>query len=389
MTPDISLLYPSTYQRQPTSAETLETHLSAAMQWLTRAHDATGDGGVSAWYSLLTGWAPSYIETTGYIISTFLEYAKFSGDPAYAQRAVSMADFLLAEQHPSGGYRRHSRAVAQESEPIVFNTGQDLIGLSDVFSYTGEKKYLQSCSKAADFLLSIQEPDGSWLQFTYGNSKHAYHTRVAWGLLKVAECCEKAGTQERAQRYKKAAINHLDWALLQQTSSGWFQKAELPPPHSSIPFTHTISYVIEGFLWSSILINNTKYCMAATRAALPIARIYLQTNFLPATLDSQWQSSDNYTCLTGNAQLSLVWLKLYELTRENDFLHAARKMNSFLSSIQKTQSKNTNITGAIPGSWPIWGDLSTNSGYCRFAYPNWAAKFFADAALAELRLTQT
>jgi hypothetical protein len=36
------------------------------------------------------------------------------------------------------------------------------------------------------------------------------------------------------------------------------------------------------------------------------------------------------------------------------------------------------VRGGIAGSLPIWGD------YSRFEYPNWAAKFFADALLMDL-----
>jgi hypothetical protein len=36
------------------------------------------------------------------------------------------------------------------------------------------------------------------------------------------------------------------------------------------------------------------------------------------------------------------------------------------------------VRGGIAGSAPIWGD------YSRFEYPNWAAKFFADALMMDL-----
>jgi hypothetical protein len=36
------------------------------------------------------------------------------------------------------------------------------------------------------------------------------------------------------------------------------------------------------------------------------------------------------------------------------------------------------VRGAIPGSAPIWG------AYSRFEFPNWAAKFFADALIMDM-----
>jgi len=36
------------------------------------------------------------------------------------------------------------------------------------------------------------------------------------------------------------------------------------------------------------------------------------------------------------------------------------------------------VRGGIAGSWPIWG------AYSRFEFPNWAAKFFADALMLNM-----
>ncbi|MCP5002594.1 MAG: hypothetical protein GY941_01390, partial [Planctomycetes bacterium] len=60
----------------------IEQVVDEGILWLGRAqdHSASADGGVARHYSLVTGWAPSYPETTGYIIPTMLDYAKLSGD---------------------------------------------------------------------------------------------------------------------------------------------------------------------------------------------------------------------------------------------------------------------------------------------------------------------
>jgi hypothetical protein len=55
----------------------IDTTVAASLRWLARAQDcsASRDGGVSRHYSLLTGWATSYPETTGYIVPTMLDNA--------------------------------------------------------------------------------------------------------------------------------------------------------------------------------------------------------------------------------------------------------------------------------------------------------------------------
>src|SRR3989344_155308 len=72
-----------------------EAHIKSAMEWLSIAQKQNNDGGVSALYSLFEGWAPSYVETTGYIIPTFYNYAEITKNPAYREKDVRMAEFEL------------------------------------------------------------------------------------------------------------------------------------------------------------------------------------------------------------------------------------------------------------------------------------------------------
>src|SRR6267154_4038335 len=81
-----------------------QVHLQSAMQWLCRAQDATGNGGISYGYGFLEGWLPAYPETTGYAIPTFLRYASFIGEDSYVKRALIMAEWELTVQATDGGF---------------------------------------------------------------------------------------------------------------------------------------------------------------------------------------------------------------------------------------------------------------------------------------------
>ncbi|GIK83874.1 MAG: hypothetical protein BroJett025_04960 [Patescibacteria group bacterium] len=354
-------------------------NIKAALAWLMLAQDKTGDGGVSAWFSLLNGWQPSYIETTGYIINTFLDAYEYFKDPQYRSRAIKMADFLLKMQLPNGAYKLYTPKQKNDDAVVVFNMGQDLIGISAIYELTNNKKYLKSAIAAAEYLLSIQEKDGSWVKNTYGNTTHTYHTRVAWGILKVYQISGK-------NKFKTAAIKNLEWAKSQQLPNGWFAKNELPQPNIQLPYTHTISYAVEGFLWSGLILSNSQLLKIALRGSVPLLNYYLKHNFLPGSFDSNWQSQDKYSCLTGDAQISLMWLELYKITKNKKFLYAASKMNKYLKTKQLIASPFKAINGAIAGSDPIYGDILKNQGYCRLAYLNWATKFFIDALLTEQKI---
>jgi hypothetical protein len=56
----------------------------------------------------------------------------------------------------------------------------------------------------------------------------------------------------------------------------------------------------------------------------------------------------------------------------------ARTLLKAIAARQDLNSPYPATRGAVAGSAPIWG------GYCRLAYPNWAAKFYIDALLLSL-----
>lgn len=99
--------------------------------------------------------------------------------------------------------------------------------------------------------------------------------------------------------------------------------------------------------------------------------------YLPAIFDDHWKSRSKYSCLTGNAQMAIIWLKLYQKNGDARLLNAALKIIDQLKQKQNIDSPNEGIKGAIPGSNPIWGK------YFKYYYPNWATNFFADAIMLQ------
>jgi len=341
-----------------------DKYLVAAVQWLKRAQDMTKDGGVAAEYSLLFGWRNSYIETTGYILVTFFALFDKTGDREYFTRALKMADFLLKVQLKSGAFQ--SGTPQDESIPRVFNTGEDIRGLVEAYRRTKNVKYLNGAVKAANWLVSIQEKDGSWIKHAYQGKRHSYHSRTSWALLTVWE-------ETKNVEYRKAARKNLDWVLQQQHKNGWFEECDFTNPPN--PYTHAIDYVMSGLLESSKILRDKKLWVSEKKAADALLKYYQKNHFMPATFNRNWKSKDKYCCLTGNAQIVISWMQLYKKTKQGKYLKNAQNL---LNDIKKTINLAThdlNVQGAVAGAYPIYG------GYDRFAYPNWATKFFIDALL--------
>ena len=339
-----------------------EVHIKAAMEWLSAAQKQNKDGGVSAMYSLFDGWADSYVETTGYLIPTFFNYALVSSRLSYKEEAIQMADFELKNQLESGAF------PGGENKPIVFNTGQVIFGLCRAYEETKSERYKESAEKAADWLLSVMDKDGCWRKNDYLDSAHTYNTRTAWALLFADKITDNAG-------YKRAAEKNIDWALTQQLENGWLKNNGFYPEQE--PLVHTIAYSIQGILEAGVHLRKKRYFEAAMKAAEPMIKEQRADGSLPGSFNKEWKSSVNWSCLTGNSQMSIIWQRLFIITKDEKFLNAAKKINAYMKAVQNIHSSNQGIKGAIPGAFPIYG------WYAPFCYPNWAAKFFADSLMLE------
>ena len=347
-------------------------HLQAAMDWLCAAQDATGEGGVASLYDVRAGeWGPAYPETTGYIIPTFYDFAASSQDDSYRQRALRMAEWLLPLQLESGAFPIGPLWPGWERKPIVFDTGQIMFGLLRTYKETGRNEFLEAARRAGDWLSEIQDEDGSWRQHTSLEYVHTYNTRVAWAVLLLAEATG-------AEQYRDTAVKNISWALTQQTADGWFQHMEFRPEEP--PLTHTIAYTIRGILECGLSLENQEMIQAAQRAANALRDRQKQDGYLRARYGAAWQSDTDWCCLTGNAQMAIIWFKLYKLTGDQSYLQAAKMANHYVKQRQSRQAKLPGVRGGVAGSYPIYG------GYEPYRNLNWAAKFFADSLLLEGQL---
>jgi hypothetical protein len=348
----------------------IESAVAAAVGWLTRAQDssASADGGVARHYSVVDGWAPSYPETTGYIVPTLLDYARRTANPALRDRARRMLDWLVRIQFPEGGFQG-GVIGATPRVPVTFNTGQILLGLADGTREFGDR-YREAMRRAASWLARTQDADGCWRQHRTpfaSPSDKAYETHVSWGLLEAARV-------DASEEFASAAERNVRWALTNQHDNGWFENNCLTEPHH--PLTHTIGYALRGVVEAYRHFGDEEFLAASIRTADGILGALREDGFLPGRLDRQWRGTVRWACLTGTVQIAHCWLLLYQHTGSVRYRDAAFAANAFVRRTVAVDA-DPSVQGAVRGSWPIDGD------YGRFEYLNWAAKFFIDANLLE------
>jgi Beta-L-arabinofuranosidase, GH127 catalytic domain len=347
------------------------THLRATIDWLCRAQDAragkSDTGGVAAGWSFEDGWLPSYPETTGYIIETFIAAGHYLGRSELVERAQRMIDWELSLQDSDGAFPGHFGEKG--SHPVIFNQGQIMHGLIAGYTQLQRKDCLEAGVKAGRWLAAQQDDDGCYRKFEHNGVPHVYNTRAIWPLASIGVL---AGDNELVT----AARRNLDWALSRQTPSGWYRtNAFLPGRH---PFTHTIAYAIRGFLESAVLLGDERYLESAERAARALIERQRSDGWLAGTYDDGWMPTASYACVTGVAQMALCWRRLFQITGAPDYREAAGKAIAYVKRTQRVEESDQIVRGAVPGSAPIWG------AYSRFEFPNWAAKFFADALLMDM-----
>lgn len=347
----------------------LDRVIAGGIEWIGHAqdHSTTADGGVARHYSLVSGWGPSYPETTGYIVPTLLHYAERSGEAPPRERARRMLDWFVKIQLPGGGFQGGT-IDAEPVVPVTFNTGQILMGLAA--GVRAFDDYREQTIAAADWLVATMDDDGCWRKhptpFARAGEK-AYETHVAWSLFEADRVIP-------GRDYGVAGLRNIAWALTHQQSNGWFARCCLTDPTQ--PLTHTIGYVLRGVIEGYLFGRDAALLQAAQRTADGILGAFRPDGFLPGRLNSSWEGTVPWVCLTGTAQIAHCWLLLYRETGDTRYRDAAFAALRYVRRTVRV-SGPPEIRGAVKGSFPVSG------GYGRYEYLNWACKFLIDACMLE------
>ncbi len=345
--------------------------LHAIADHFCRAQDHGSDDGLGSFH-LIDGWSASYPETTGYIVPTLIAMADHLNRPELVDRAVRAADWLLSIQMKEGGWQ--GGRVDEQRPPIVFNTAQVVRGMMAAHDRTHDIEFLNAAIRACDWIVSVQEKDGSWARRNFLGASRVYDSYVSAPLLHMH-------SRTGDPKYREAAKRNLDLIVSKQYTNGWFPDADNTIKHNDRPITHTIAYTIDGLLESHTFLQDERYLKAARSAAGRLQRTFLKEGTLHGRYDQRWKGSE-FPITTGNAQLAIVWARLFAITGQPQWKEGVDRMTAWLMAVQQLSIAGPpDAHGAISGSFPLWGR------YEKFAFPNWAQKYFADALLCAEGIT--
>jgi hypothetical protein len=335
------------------------------LSWLCLAQDANTDGGVPAYYRPLTRFSKSYPETTGYLIPTLEMFKATDVGTNWDQRIYKMISWLLSIQNENGSFPG-GVWPSKQSLPSVFNSGQILYGLVSQYKTAPSDRLYDALVRCADWLVSVQNVDGSWTKYAYNNQFYVYNARVAWAL-------ELAGRAIGREVYRNAATASIANCVTNQKSNGWFDKCSFDPKLP--PVLHTFAYTTQGVLEVGLSQSNDDFITSARKASDPLLTLIEKDGMLPGRVTSDFVYTP-YLCPTGMAQQGIVFQRLFYAFGDSQYEAAASKLELSLFEIQSNRDSILSPKGGLAGSVPLWGD------YMKFRYPKWAIKFFLDFIFA-------
>jgi len=356
------------------------THLLKTINWLNLAQKSTSDSGISRGFSLvknsksnLSGWQPSYPETTGYIISTFIKASKILNDKTLVVKAMQMADWELNIMFTDGAV--HGGNISMFPNKAIFDTGQVINGLIDLYQETSEQKYLNAAVKSADWIASQEyNHKGKWETCHASSVSAKSTTYYSYAIAPIA----KLGNIINNQNFISLAERTATRTIGKQLKNGWFIEADFEPRDDYL--LHSIAYTIDGLWDIGTQTNSSEFCLKAKNSIDNLLKTMSLKGTIPGRLDKNWQPTVSWICLTGIAQIGITCFKIFQQTNDKKYSQAASRMKQFLKTTQNNLDPKYGGIGAIYGSWPIEGK------YGQYQALNWPAKFFADLLIYSINL---
>ncbi len=357
----------------PILGETAE-RAAAAVRWLITAQDMTPDGGVSYGYfpvSAARGWEASYPETTGYIMTSLIAFARLTGQSDLIERAYQMAQWEAEIQMSNGAVQGGKVTTPDKQSPAAFNTGMVLDGFLSVLQEYDDNVIYCAAERAGEFLVNDLNDNGMFRtngEFVSAKSIKTYNVLCAWAMYRLGKLTGKT-------LFSEAAIRAVEGALKLKQENGWF--AENCLDDHLKPLTHTIGYTAQGILEVGVAAGRDDFVEASECCLQGILPNIEENGYLAGRFDSDWHPAVRWVCATGSSQIAIIAYRLAELRGNEDYRVAADKLVNYLKAIQRINTGVQGIDGAIAGSYPIMG------AYMTAGYPNWATKYFLDSLMLQ------
>ena len=392
---DLRLIFEKFQSAEPFEEKSDEVHLLMALEWLKYTHTSLNEEGFPTKFNVRYefGLGPSYPETTGYTICTLLTILRHSNRLKTDAIAISKLvcnsyHYLLTCQLENGGFTGGHRKMKNFGTPSIFNTGQILLGLCDLyetlkdeaFEHKDEFKNVslplleERIRRAADFLSASISDNGAYKpEYTFSKSQRSYYSRSTYGLL-------RASVVLKEPRYAESAKKNFDWVVSNQNETGWIDFWGFDDEWAVL---HTISYTLRGLveayhhyqdeqLLTSVL-NGISFITTFDRSR------FSHPELIPSHFNRKKQFL-NEMCVTGLSQLAIIIAKLPDESKSMELNELFNRIVSQTKKLQCRGFSNPLMNGVMPASYPLGGK------YQGYDLIEWGTKFFMDTLLLNMKI---
>ena len=289
---------------------------------------------MSAGWSFESGWLPGSIDTTGWLVETYLPAADYLVWPLLENRARAMLGFLLAQPDGTSLGRMH--------------------GLIAGHVQLGHADCLERAVRSGHALLEAPLVSVS------------HHAQTAHALATLSVLAEDSVLRQAAQ-------NHLDTVLSRQTPCGWFADESAPLATSLKALTGTLRSLIE----LAVILEDQRALQAAHRIAHALRDSLCADGWLVGAYDDGWMPATRHVCMSGLVQLTTCWVRLSQIEPGTSWNDAVWRALAWIKRNQRTKGGDLPTRDALPSSVPIW------RGPGAFGFAAMNAKYFADALMMD------
>lgn len=335
------------------SPEVIDEAIAKAKSWLINSGIQNVDskllevkGGFNSWYDVNNeNYFYTYSEITGYAITNLLFLYEKEKKNIYLLRAILAAEWLLDKaSHKSGGVktryffdRQNAPKDYDFSSGVVhsFDNGIVLNGIIDLYSTTGESRYLKTGKMIGDLLVEIMQKEDGGLHASYSHQEESFknneekwssqsgsfHEKVVMGLLKLYEATKE-------EKYKNAAIKLSNYALKFQEADGRF----ITYKKEGDTHLHPHSYSAEGLVFAGLYLNNKTYLQSAAKAVKWALDHQMENDGIPSMyVNNKKVSAERSDVLAQTLRLGIIMrsLNLLEEKYEEKLHKLAQRLISF------------------------------------------------------------
>ncbi len=331
------------------------------LSWLEKSILRNKGNGSSAYRNVFGVWSHVYPETTGYIIPTLLKAAGFLHEEKWDKISQTLIDYLLSIQNDDGSFWQTNK----NKTPFVFDSSQILLGLCSYNSK--DNRVSQAIKKSQNWLLGQLNNDGQFVDHNFTRAYNpSYYSRIIWAILFADK---RLNTKPDPKSI--AALNRI---LNLQNENGSFNDCGFLPEQAAL--SHPLIYTLRGLWESGQLLQNNAILESVENSTLALLDAVEQHDGqLAGSYDSGWTGDYSFICAAGNAQLVTLLMKM---SRNTDFSIGPSIIETLMMPLLNNQKKYWGNNYAIPSSIPLYGK------YQRFKFTNWTQKFFCDALLSIL-----